>query len=86
MSRSYRKWVDLYFNKFGHEISYNHLMKMVPLAQTEKEDVESQNWAVFLAISFYFANHAETWGWDSQGKLGFFEVITENNLWPLFAG
>ena len=60
-------------------------MKMVPLDQTEKEDVNAQNLAVMLALSFYFANHAETWGWDSEGKLGFLEVITENNLWPLFA-
>ena len=78
MTRSFGKWFDLYVNKFGYDISYNHLMKMVPLNLTEKSDVFAQNLSVILAISFYFGNHAglytETWG-----------NISENNLEVLFA-
>ena len=79
MSTRFGKWFDLYFNKFGHDLSYNQLMKMVPLEHSEKSDVYGQNIAVILALTFYLANHGLSAS-DTYRNLG------ENNLEALFVG
>ena len=72
------KLFDLYINKFGHEISYDELMKAVPLAQTKKDNVIAQKVAVGLSIFFYVLKHATMYE-ETYGN------IRENNLEILFA-
>ena len=69
---------DLYINKFGHEMSYNDLMKTVPLAQTERSDVLAEKIMVAISVWFYIGNlfglYSETYG-----------NIRENSLEAVFA-
>ena len=78
MMKKLAKKFDLYVNKFGYEISYDELMKSVPLSQTEKSDVQGQKFVVAISIFSYVANEV---GMYSET----YANITENGLEAIFA-
>ena len=78
MMKKLAKKFDLYVNKFGYEISYDELMKSVPLSQTEKSDVQGQQFVVIISIFSYVANEVGMYS-EIYGN------ITENGLEAIFA-